>query len=61
MQKAPKLAYSIKEVCRETSLSRTTIHKLIKDGRLTSIQVGGRTLITGASLQALLDGGADSD
>jgi len=52
----PKLAYSIKEACRASSLSRTTIYTHIAEGRLRVTRVGGRTIIPADSLRALISG-----
>lgn len=49
-----KIAYSIMEACDATSLGKTTIYALIRDGRLKTVRIGRRTLIPGESLQALL-------
>lgn len=54
----PKIAYSIKEACRASSLGRTTIYAHIAAGRLRMVRVGGRTIIPADSLHALIDGGA---
>ena len=57
-----KLAYSIKEACRASSLGRTTLYAHIKSGRLKTIKVGGRTLIPAESLESLLfDGMGDGE
>ena len=57
-----KLAYSIKEACRASSLGRTTLYAHIKSGRLKTIKVGGRTLIPVESLESLLfDGMGDGE
>lgn len=57
-----KLAYSIKEACRASSLGRTTLYAHIKSGRLKTIKVGGRTLIPSAALLSLLSESApDND
>ena len=53
-----KLTYSIKETCRVTSLSRSTVYKAIADQRLRIIRVGGRTLIPAESLRGFLAGEA---
>ncbi|BDW81040.1 hypothetical protein MACH24_04780 [Erythrobacter sp. Dej080120_24] len=52
----PKLAYSIREVCEATSLSRTTVYAHISSGRLKAIRVGGRTIIPSESLLKLISG-----
>lgn len=49
-----KLAYSIKEACKATSLSRTTIYAHIAAGRLSVVRIGGRTIIPVESLNALI-------
>ncbi len=54
--KPAKLAYSIKEACRATSLGRTTIYALIAEQRIIARRIGGRTLIPVESLQALISG-----
>lgn len=51
-----KLAYSIKEACKVSSLGRTTIYSHISSGRLKMVKIGGRTLIPAESLLALLAG-----
>lgn len=54
----PKIAYSIKEACRASSLGRTTLYSHIAAGRLCSRRIGGRTIIPAESLHALLAGEA---
>jgi excisionase family DNA binding protein len=47
-------AVSIKEACRLTSLSRSTIYNLHNAGRLKIRKVGGRALILREDLMNLL-------
>ncbi len=54
----PKIAYSIKEACRASSLGRTTLYSHIAAGRLKANRVGGRTIIPAESLHALIAGEA---
>jgi len=54
----PKIAYSIKEACRASSLGRTTLYAHIAANRLRAVRIGGRTVIPADSLQALLSGKA---
>lgn len=49
-----KIAYSIKEACQATSLSRATIYRQIAAGRLTARRIAGRTVLTAESLHALI-------
>ena len=55
----PKLAYSINEACKASSLGRTTIYAHIGAKRLQAVRVGGRTVIQAESLIALLSVGGD--
>lgn len=52
----PKIAYSIKEACKVSSLGRTTIYSHIAAGRLRATRIGGRTVIPADSLHALVEG-----
>lgn len=52
------LAYSVSEACRVSSLGRTLLYRLIGEGRLEVRKIGRRTLITSASLRALIEGQA---
>lgn len=54
----PKLAYSIKEACRASSLGRTTLYGHIQAGRLRAVRIGGRTVIPAEALHALIAGEA---
>ena len=53
-----KLAYSISEAIDATSLRRTKLYSLIKDGDLEVVRIGGRTLIPADSLRSLIAGKA---
>lgn len=53
------LTYSIADVGRMSSIGRTTIFALIRDGRLQTIKVGRRTLVRADSLNRLLGREAD--
>lgn len=55
-----KLAYSIKEACKATSLSKTTIYAHIAAGKLRVVRIGGRTVIPVESLRELVAGGSAS-
>jgi excisionase family DNA binding protein len=54
----PKLAYSIREACKASSLGRTTIYNHISAGRLRVVRVGGRTIVPAEALHALIAGEA---
>lgn len=53
-----KLAYSVKEACKATSLSKTTIYTHIGTGKLRVVRIGGRTVIPAESLRELIAGGS---
>jgi excisionase family DNA binding protein len=53
----PKLAFSIAETCEALGLGKTTIYGLIASGRLDTLRIGGRRLVTAASIHSLLAGG----
>lgn len=57
-QKQERRALSIKEAAEACGLSRATMYRLLNDGKLTTIKVGARRLVPVASIDALLDGGA---
>jgi excisionase family DNA binding protein len=54
----PKLGFSIREAVQASSLSKSTIYNHIAAGRLRAVRVGGRTIVQGESLRALIAGEA---
>ena len=50
-----KLACSITETARVLSMGRTSIYKLIDDGRLDAFKLGRRTLIKAESIRRLVE------
>lgn len=52
------LAYSITDACRVTSIGRTKLYEMLKNGTLEARRIGGRTLIPAASLRRLIEGEA---
>jgi excisionase family DNA binding protein len=56
VQREERLAYSIKEVRKLVGLSTATIYRDIKEGRLHTKKLGGRTLILAKDLDAWLNG-----
>jgi len=49
-----KYAYSMAEVAALTGLGRTTLFKLVKEGRLQATRIDRRTLITHEAIVELL-------
>lgn len=52
------LAYSVADAIRVSSIGKTRLYALIKEGRLEARKIGKRTLIPAASLRALIEGEA---
>ena len=52
-----RISYGIGDAVRATGLGRTTIYRLIKDGELKSVMIGGRRLIPAHELRNLLSQG----
>lgn len=49
-----RISYRIDEAVEMTGIGRTTMYKLVSDGRLRVVRVGGCTLIPADELKALL-------
>lgn len=49
------IAYSIADACRVSSLGRTNLHYLIKEGKLEARKLNGRVLIPAAALRRLIE------
>ncbi len=52
------ISLSITDTTKATGFGKTTTYKLIKEGKLNAVKVGRRTLVTVASIKALLNGAA---
>ncbi len=53
---ANAFAYRVDDACAMGGFGRTTAYELVKRGKLRLLRVGGRSLICGDSLRALLNG-----
>ena len=51
---AAALTYTLADAARISGLSRATLYRHEKAGRLRLVKVGGRTLVSGGSLRRLL-------
>ncbi|MDY7802785.1 helix-turn-helix domain-containing protein [Burkholderia stagnalis] len=52
---APARLYRVAEVMKLLSVSRSTVYRLVRDGKLTLVKIGERSSgITSASLDAFL-------
>lgn len=49
-----KLTYTIAEAVVALGVGKTTIYKLIKEGKIKAIKIGARTLIPASDLHAIL-------
>lgn len=55
MHKSPEiLAFRANDACRALSLGRSTLYKLINEGKLKSITIAGRTLIPRTEIERLV-------
>lgn len=50
-----RLAYTVRQAGQVVPMGRTKIYELIRAGTLKTVKIGRRTLITAASLQALIE------
>jgi excisionase family DNA binding protein len=53
--KLDPISVTVQQACAVTGLSHVTIYKLIGEGKLHSVKIGRRRLITYASLRGLLE------
>ena len=51
---ADSLALSVKEACKYSSIGRTTLYKLLKNGLITARKCGRRTIVLRDELDAAL-------
>ena len=54
----PKRALSIREAAHACGLSRATLYRLLRDGKLSTVKIGRRRLVPVNALDALLSGDA---
>ena len=52
-----KRALRINDYCAAYGLGRSTVYKLMKEGKLRTVLIGGRRLIPVEAAEALLSGG----
>ncbi|TSB04576.1 helix-turn-helix domain-containing protein [Sphingorhabdus contaminans] len=52
------LGYGVNDACAVSSIKRTKLYELIKDGRLETVKIGKRTIVKAESLRRLIEGGA---
>jgi len=50
------LAYRVRDAAHALSVGRSSIYNMIRDGRLRSIKIAGRTLIPRSEIERLLMG-----
>jgi len=50
-----RLAYSVNSFCEAVDISRTTFYQLIADGKLKTVKVGNKTLVTADEAQRFID------
>ena len=47
------LAWRVNDACQRLSISRATVYKMVKMGRLRLIKIAGRTLIPDSEIERL--------
>ena len=55
-----RLAYSPKDFCDATGLSRPTLYRMMKAGEIAFVKARRRTLIPATELNKLLEGAIDA-
>lgn len=50
-----RLAFQITEAGQIVGIGRTSVYELIREGKLKTVKIAGRTLIPADSLRALVD------
>ncbi len=53
-----RMTYTIREAGQMLGICRSTIYKLIGEGRLSLVKIGSRSLIRADEICALVDGAA---
>ncbi|PPQ26647.1 hypothetical protein CCR94_22035 [Rhodoblastus sphagnicola] len=53
-----KLAYRVNDFCKAIGLSRSTFYKLLSEGKVKTVSIGGRRLVPVCEAERLLNGGA---
>ncbi len=56
-----RMAYSVKEACKNLSIGRSTLYRAIKSGQLRSIRIGARTVIRAEELESWVSNGPHRD
>jgi excisionase family DNA binding protein len=60
MTDAPRLAYRIDEAAEAMRVTPATLYRWIATGKLKTVKIGGRRLVSAKVLNALLDKGSAS-
>ena len=55
-----QITVTVRQACKMTGISRSTIYTLFETGRLQKRKLGGRTLIMVSDLRALMDSLSDT-
>ncbi len=52
--------YNVSEGARIVGVGRTTMHKMIREGRIRPVKIGARTIIPKSEIDRLLNGTDDT-
>jgi excisionase family DNA binding protein len=53
-----RLAYRIPDACRAVGIGRTSLYRLVSEGKLRLVKIAGRSLVDAASLRDLVKTGS---
>jgi excisionase family DNA binding protein len=56
-EEQPRVLFSLADASEKLSVSLQTVRRLVQDGKLDTVHIGSRVLVTGESLNALMTGG----
>ncbi len=59
-EEVERQGYNVAEAARIIGIGRTTMHKLLNQGRLRPIKIGSRTIIPRSEIDRLLNGTDDT-
>lgn len=59
-QEVERQGYNVGEAARIIGVGRTTMHKMLNQGRIRPVKIGARTVIPKSEIERLLNGSDDT-
>jgi excisionase family DNA binding protein len=56
---ANRLAFRVQPFCKSIGIGRTKFYELVRDGKIKTVVIGGRRLVTAGEAQRLLREGCE--